>query len=260
MSFAWKLASDFDASIEFSRVVGQLSFGDFLASVSLNDDNQNAGNNELQPAQSWQLEAEANKRFGPWGSAKIAFERKWFEDFVDFFPLPGGGEARGNIGDADATRLTGTATVKFDPVGWRGAQLDLNAMVSDLAVTDPFTGLRRPISRNTLDLLDVDFRHDVPETDWAYGASLFTASNAPYSRLFEVGRESEGPTFLDVFVEHKDLFGLTVNARIGNVLGATQKFERTVFAGPRPDASIAFIERFDRRIGPIFRLSVSGNF
>ena len=260
VSLAWSPADDFDASVKFSRVVGQLSFGDFLASVALNDDNQNAGNNNLQPAQSWQLESEANKRLGPWGSIKLGFERKWFEDFIDFFPLATGGEARGNIGDADATRITANATLKLDPIGWAGAQFDIGAMQSWLRVTDPFTGLDRPVSNNTLNFLEVDFRHDVPNTDWAYGGGLFTAENAPYSRLFEFGRSSEGPTFLDLFVEHKDILGLTVNARIGNVLGATQKFERTVFAGPRPDSEVLFIESLDRRIGPTFRFTVSGDF
>ena len=40
----------------------------------------------------------------------------------------------------------------------------------------------------------------------------------------------------------------------------TQNFERTVFAAPRPTDDILFRETSRRRIGPIFRLTVSGNF
>ena len=109
-------------------------------------------------------------------------------------------------------------------------------------------------------MLELDFRHDIPRTDWAYGAGLFTDSRADYSRLFEVGRESEGPTFVDLFVENKDVFGLTVRATYANILGARQKFARTVFDGPRPDAPILFSEASSRRIGPIFRFSISGSF
>ncbi|GMM92453.1 hypothetical protein [Qipengyuania sp. MTN3-11] len=259
-SLAWKPAADFDASAKLSREVGQLSFGNFLASVALNDNNQNAGNNTLQPVQSWKLVAEANKRLGAWGSVTFEFERSWFEDFVDFFPLPGGGEARGNIGDADATVLRSNATIKLDPVGWTGAQFDARAALVDASVVDPFTGLPRFISGNTRDLLELDFRQDIPASDWAYGGGYSTYQNAFYFRRFEIGRDQEGPGFLDVFVEHKDVFGLTVNATAANLLGATQNFERTVFSGDRAAAPIAFRETYRRRIGPIFRFSVSGNF
>ena len=65
---------------------------------------------------------------------------------------------------------------------------------------------------------------------------------------------------MNLFVEHKDVLGLTVNASYGNILGARNKFERVVFDGSRPNAPILFRERMNRRIGPIFRFSVSGNF
>lgn len=259
-SLAWRPTADFDTTLKLSRSVGQLSFGNFLASVALNDENQNAGNNALEPSQNWKLEFQANKRFGPWGSVTFQLERTWFEDFVDFFPLASGGEARGNVGNADATVFETNATIKFDPIGWTGAQIDVNAAIIDTSVVDPFTGEARFFSGNTIDFLELDFRHDISQTQWAYGASYFTSANAFYSRRFEVGRNQEGPGFLDLFVEHKDVLGMTVNVSAANLLGATQNFERTVFAGDRPDAPILFRELSRRRIGPIFRLTVSGNF
>lgn len=260
LSLAWKPAGDLDATITLRRRVGQLSFGDFLASVSLNDNNENGGNNSLVPDQSWNLELELNKRLGPWGSVKFEARQAWFEDFVDFFPLPGGGEARGNIGDARRLHLELNATVKMDPIGWRGAQFEVQGIKRWMRVTDPFTNLVRPFSYDLNDRLEIDFRHDIPDSDWAYGGGLSTQGNAPYSRRFEVGRESEGPVFLNAFAEHKDVLGLTVNATVANLLGARNNFERTVFASSRPNAPVLFSEIADRRIGPIFRFTVSGNF
>lgn len=260
LSLAWRPANDFDISVEVERRVGQLSFGDFLASVSLDDDNQNSGNNQLQPDQSWNVNIEANKSLGPWGSVKLELRQAWFEDFIDFFALPGGGEARGNIGSAQRTHLEINTTLKGEPIGFNGAQLDIQAVRRWMSIDDPFTGSTRPFSNDLIDLLDVDFRHDIPRSNWAYGGGIRTQTNAPYSRLFEFGRGYEGPTFAGVFVEHKDVFGLTVQARAGNLLGATNKFDRTVFDGPRPDSPILFTENVDRRIGPIFRFSISGDF
>lgn len=260
VSLAWKPSDRFNASLEIARRVNQLSFGDFLASVALNDDNQNAGNNELVPYQSWNIDLEFNRNLGAWGSAKLELRHAWFEDFIDFFALPGGGEARGNIGDAQRTHLELNTLVKMDPIGWRGAQFDIGATKRWMALVDPFTGEERLFSNDLVDELEIDFRQDIPDTSLAYGAGLFTFNPAPYSRLFETGRGYEGPVFLDVFAEHKDVFGLTVTATAANILGARNYFERTVFTGPRPGAPILFSERIDQRIGPIFRLTVAGSF
>ena len=259
-SLAWKPSDGFDANIEVSRQVGQLSFGDFLASVALNDDNQNAGNNNLQPDQSWQVEFEANKKLGRWGSVQLELRHAWFEDFIDFFPIGAKGEARGNIGDAQRTQIEVSGLIKLDPVGWRGAQVEVRGIKRWMDVTDPFTNRQRPFSRDLVDLLDIDLRHDVPDTSWAYGVSLFTEELTPYSRRFEIGKEIEGPAFVDLFVEHKDVLGLTVNLRAANILSATQQLDRTIFAGPRPTSAVLLRETYERRIGPIFRMSVSGNF
>ena len=261
-SFAatWKPRDDFDISVTLAKRVSQLSFGDFLASVSLNNDNQNGGNNELVPYQSYNVEIEANKTFGAWGSLKLEARKAWFEDFIDWFPLPGGGEARGNIGDADRLHLQANATINLDPLGFRGARVDLEVVKRDMNVIDPFTGLNRPFSYDQEGSFEIDFRHDVPGTDWAWGANLDHFDQAPYARRFEIGREWEGKVFGSLFIEHKDVLGLTVRARANNLLGARDYFQRTVFDGPRPDGAVRFEEYRSRRIGPIFRLTVSGDF
>lgn len=260
LALAWKPDDDFDVTLEVRRSVGQLSFGDFLASVSLDDENARGGNNELQPNQSWDVELEINKGLGAWGSTKLELRQAWFEDFVEFFPLASGGEARGNIGDARRLHAALTTTLKGEPIGFTGGRLEIRAVKRWMDVTDPFTGENRGFSGDLNELLDIDFRHDVPGSDWAWGSGIFTQDNSQYFRRFEVGRGYEGPTFMNLFVEHKDVFGLTVNASYGNVLGARNKFERTVFTGDRPSAPVLFNEVRDRRIGPIFRFSVSGNF
>ena len=261
-SFAatWKPRDDFDISVTLAKRVSQLSFGDFLASVSLNHANQNGGNNELVPYQSYNVEIEANKTFGAWGSLKLEARKAWFEDFIDWFPLPGGGEARGNIGDADRLHLQANATINLDPLGFRGARVDLEVVKRDMNVIDPFTGLNRPFSYDQEGSFEIDFRHDVPGTDWAWGANLDHFDQAPYARRFEIGREWEGKVFGSLFIEHKDVLGLTVRARANNLLGARDYFQRTVFDGPRPEGAVRFEEYRSRRIGPIFRLTVSGDF
>ena len=260
LAATWKPSQGFDLSLTLARRVSQLSFGDFLASVSLNDDNENGGNNELVPYQSWNIELEANKSFGAWGSIKLEAKQAWFEDFIDWFPLADGGEARGNIGDADRLHLEANATLKLDPLGVKGARFDIQAIKRWMYVTDPFTGIERGFSNDQEGFLDIAFRHDIPASDWAWGAGLNHNDPAPYSRRYEEGREWEGPFFDALFIEHKDVFGLTVKASSVNLLGARNRWVRTVYESPRPDGDVLFHEDVNRRIGPIFRLSISGDF
>ena len=261
LAATWKPSADFDVSVTVARRVSQLSFGDFLASVSLNDDNENGGNNELVPYQTWNIEVEANKTLGPWGSVQLDLRHAWFEDFTDFIPLPGGGEARGNVGDATRWHLTINTTLKMDPLGWEGARFDISANKRYMYVTDPFTGKTRPFSWDQEGEIEIEFRHDIPATNWAYGGRYDHFDRAPYSRRYEVGREWEGRAFDTIFVENKDVLGLTVKAEATNVLlGARNYFRRTVYDGERPAGVVRFNEFSDRRIGPIFRLQVSGDF
>ncbi len=261
LAATWKPYSDFDISLTVARRVSQLSFGDFLASVSLNSDTENGGNNELVPYQSWNVELEANKTLGPWGSLKFEARQAWFQDFIDYFPLPNGGEARGNIGDASRLHLEANATLNLDPIGWKGARFDIVAVKRFMYVDDPFTGVERGFSYDQEGALQIDFRHDIPSTDWAWGASIEHFDNAPYARRYEDGREWEGPVFDTLFIEHKDLFGFTVKAQaINMLLGARNYMRRTVYDGPRAEGNVQFNEFVDRRIGPTFRLTISGDF
>ena len=95
-----------------------------------------------------------------------------------------------------------------------------------------------------------------------FSSADFVAAGIPassYTRLTEVGRSTEGPVFANLFVEHKDVLGLTLRVTAGNLLGADSTFDRIVYVGRRT-GSIAFVEQRDRKIGPIFSFSARGKF
>lgn len=260
VSLAWRPQAGLDISVELLREVGQLSFGDFLANVSLGDNNQNAGNNQLVPQQSWGVDVEINKQLGDLGSTTLTFQQRWIEDYIDLIPLVGGGEARGNIASARSSELGWNTTVRLDTLGIAGGQLDWEVDLFLSTVRDPLSGENRAFS-NAGDIdIEVDYRHDIPGSDFAYGAGLRYEHRQPSFRLSETNLDFEGPTFANIFIEHKDLFGLTVRATYANILGGRERTIRTVFDGPRTAGAVDFIEDRNLRIGPIFRFSVAGNF
>jgi outer membrane receptor for ferrienterochelin and colicins len=260
LSLAWAPVKGFDASFKLRRRVGQLDFGDFLARVFLEDNNQNSGNAELVPPQSWEFELELKKSLGPWGTTTLRLYDYRIADFVDIIPIGLTGESPGNLDGAHRQGLEWTSTFQFAALGWKGAKLDLRVALEDSSILDPLTATLRPIS-NTMDRnIELNFRWDIPQSNWALGFNAENYHFQNYYRLGEVGLGWEGPTFAGIFVENKNVFGLTVRAAFNNVLDGRNMFDRTVYAGRRNVSPVLFTEHRDRLIGPIFSFSVKGNF
>ncbi|HYD25403.1 MAG TPA: TonB-dependent receptor plug domain-containing protein [Croceibacterium sp.] len=259
-TLAWTPVQGLDLSLKLARTVGQLSFGDFLASVNLAQDTGNAGNVQLVPQQAWEADFEAKKNLQAWGSATLRLYGRLIEDYIDIIPVAGG-ESRGNIvGDAKLYGASLNATINLDPLGWKGAKINANGRIEDSNLADPLTGLGRPFSSHNYTGGEFSLRYDVPDSDWALGGGVNWSINRPYVRLFEVGQEYEGPVYSFGFIENKDVFGLTVNLNVFNLSGGQSIFDRTVWTGLRDRTPIEFHERRRNDVSTIYRLTVRGSF
>ncbi|KLI64283.1 TonB-dependent receptor plug domain-containing protein [Aurantiacibacter marinus] len=259
-NLAWQVEEGLDVSLEVARRVGQLSFGDFLASVSLNQDQQNAGNVELVPQQSWEAQLDVTKTLGRWGSTELRFYGREIEDFVEFIPVSGGRETRGNIDSASVYGIRSNSTFQLAPLGFNGAQLDLTIDWDRTSLTDPLTGETRKWSGNRDLEIDATLRHDIPGSDWAWGVGLDYDRAQPYFRLGETGRNYEGPIYTFAFVEHKDVFGMTGSLTVFNLTDGRARQDRFVYDGYRDRSSLLFRETQDLSVQPIFNFSLSGDF
>jgi hypothetical protein len=260
LNFAWSPEEGFDISFRIQRAVGQLNFGDFLAAVSLNNNNQSGANNELRPDQSWVFEVEATRDFGVWGSATLRTFIRRFEDLVTWVPTEAGGEARGNVEWARVMGAELTGTLRLDPLGIAGAKVDISAVLRDSIYPDPVGNGNLPVQTAQPRNIEIDFRYDVPGSDWAFGAGYRNSAFNPYYRVFEYGLDyaiDENPY---VLVEHKDVFGLTVQARFNNLLEREVVFQRHVYAGPRGIAPLLFAEDRKREVGRVVNFTVKGSF
>ncbi|HZH42503.1 MAG TPA: TonB-dependent receptor plug domain-containing protein [Lysobacter sp.] len=259
LSLAWRAAPGLDVNMKLERRVGQLNFYDFLASVDVNDDQTNAGNPDLVPPQTWELELEAVRDLGAWGNTSLRVYGQRIDDIVDIIPIGADGESPGNIDRATRYGLEWKGTFNLEPLGWSGAKLDARMQFEESRVRDPLTGETRPISNNLKELAELSLRHDVAGTAWAWGADLSYSFSARDYRLTEVGRFWEGPVWGSLFVERKDFHGMTLRFTYGNALDAMSMWDRVVYVDRRT-GPIDYVEDRHRRIGPIFAFSVSGKF
>ena len=260
-TLAWTATPGLDLSLKLARTVGQLSFGDFLANFNLGQNTGNAGNALLVPQQAWEVDFEARKNLQAWGSATLRLYGRRIEDFIDIIPVTGGLESRGNIeGKATLYGASLNATINLDPLGWKGAKINANGRIEDSTLSDPLTSVDRPFSFHNYTGGEISLRYDVPSSDWAMGGGFNWSINKPYVRLFEIGRDYEGPIYTFAFIENKDVFGLTVNLNMFNLTAGQGFFDRTVYTGLRDRSPISFVERRRTNISTIYRLTIRGSF
>lgn len=260
LALAWAPAKGLDISFKARRRVGQLNFGDFLARVFLGENNTNVGNDQLVPPQSWEFELETKKALGKWGTTTLRLYDSHVHDLVDYIPIGASGESPGNLDGGRRYGIDWNSTIELAPLGIKGAKLDIKLLLEHARVRDPLTAQMRPMSEIQDRVVEFGYRHDIPGSSIAYGFNLSNYHFEDYYRLGEVGQAYEGPTFANVFIEHKNVLGLTMRATAGNLLNGRNRFDRTVWAGRRNSSAVLFTEHRDRLIGPIFSLLLRGNF
>lgn len=259
VTFSLKPSDSMDVSLKIERKVGQLDFGDFIQSVQVDQNLGRAGNPNLVPPQSWLAELEMTKRLGPWGSGTVTIFGEKITDIVDAIPITPTTEARGNLPNATRYGVKLVSTVLFDPIGWKGAKLDFEGEVVKSSLRDPVTGIFRRTNSDAVFFYEVNLRHDIPNSNWAWGVGAEDFKDADVLRLDQVNAFFPGSVFSWVFIEHKNVFGLTVRANLENLFNRGDRFVRTNFVNRR-DGPIDFVEDRTRRAGLIYRLTISGSF
>lgn len=258
-AFDWKAGPNLNVSGRVERKVGQLDFFDFIASTNLDQDRVNVTNADLVPPQSWLFELEATRSFGAAGSVNLRGFYEDISDIVDQIPIAGGGEAPGNAGSATIKGIEGELTLLFDPFGLKGLRLDTQIALAESEVLDPLLGTPREISDFQWLEFDIELRQDFIGTPWAVGAIFRTEQKRAEVRLDEISLRTERPGFGRIFIEHKDVFGMTARFRVGNLLDQRDRFERTIFAD-RLAGIVDLREERERRFGTIYSFDIEGSF
>ena len=260
INLAWRPSPGWDLSLKLRRRVGQISFYDFLAQPKLSEDRENAGNPDLVPPQSWEAETEFARDLGRWGKTRLKLHYYRVEDIIDVIPIGENGQGIGNLPRADRFGFESVSTFQLEPLGWTGAKLDLTVGREWTAVDDPLTGEKRPISGIRNKWAGIQVRHDIPGTQWAWSAYADYNHYTRYFYLTEVNRNLDLPFFAGVYVENKNVFGTTVRVAVDNIIESKHKVWRTVYEGYRDRTPVAFFQKQNQLVGPIFTLSIKGTF
>ena len=260
LSATYKPRDNLSIRTKIEREVGQLSFFDFISSVDVQDDLGSTGNINLVPNQSWQGSIEFDRDLGDGNTFKVKFYGSLISDLVDRIPIGLDGDAVGNIDSAHRYGFDINATLKGDKWGWKGTQLDLGFDLRNSNVEDPLTLIGRRLNNDKEVYLGANYRHDIPETDWAYGIETSYYSGAPSFRLNTISEYNFSTIRSIAFIEHKDVLGMKVVASLRNLLNGTDDFERQVFTDRRDLGVLDFTEFRSRDYRTFLNIEFSGTF
>ncbi len=259
ISLNWRASDASNLSLQLERRVGQLDFADFVASVNVNQNQVDVTNTNLVPPQSWLINLQLQQSLHAYGSLTLSGFYERVSDIVDRIPIEGGGQAPGNIDSATRWGATTSMTLLSDPLGWRGARMDLDASYTDSDVLDPLLGSSRRISDDDYVSYEINLRQDFPNSPWAIGLEIAYNESTPLVRLDQVTLFQPSTIFTRGFVEHKDFFGLTVRGSVGNLTDRSNDFFRTIYNDRAVNDVRAREERF-LDFGLLIGLEVEGSF
>ncbi|MET0814721.1 MAG: TonB-dependent receptor, partial [Pseudoxanthomonas sp.] len=126
--------------LALSREVGQLDFGDFVASASLDSDQVTAGNASLEPDKTWRLSAAWERSLWTDAALTLTWTHDEISDVIDRVLVTTEDDvfdAPGNIGDGRRDTLALELSAPLDRFGFAGAHLRTSMLWRRSRVTDP---------------------------------------------------------------------------------------------------------------------------
>jgi hypothetical protein len=270
LSLSWAPAEDWTASFRIERAVGQLDFGDFVSSVNLNNETsqQQSGNPEIVPEQSWDIALEANGDLGRLGPVRLRLYGRQIEDVNTSLLFSRTVAEDGTIsiidgpGNADEAVTYGldvSGTLPTNDIGIPGGKLDWTASLGDSHIDDAVTGLERPLGGSRISRYEVHFRQDLAGTPWAWGVGYETSLNARSYAITQLSHRVDSPGRVGAFIQNKDVNGLKASLSVSNLLDTEENYYRVDYAGASTDP-IDFIEQRVRKQGINVGFNLSGSF
>ncbi len=241
------------------RSVGQLSFGEFVSSVNVNDDTTNLGNPDLEPERTWRLQADWERRFWQEGTVRLLVRHEWVEAVADVVPVGVSSDGPGNLGDGTRLRYQINADIPTDNLGISGGLFSFGAMTRETKVTDPVTGVERRFRNDEDWRFNLNFRQDLPQLGYAWGTSYNLQGDEDFYRTSRFERVRVPRGNINGFVERRFENGLTAEVGANLRMGENERI-RYDWPTSRAEGFPTQIERRSINDDGVLYIEVSGVF
>lgn len=256
LALAWSPAEYDQWRLRLEREVGQLDFGDFVASASLDEGVVSAGAADLEPPKTWVAEVAWERRFWDEGALVVTIRREEIADVVDRVLFVSDGEffdAPDNIGDGRRTSLEAALSLPLEKLLIPGGLLTATGAWRETEVTDPTTGETRRISGEEISVIELGFTQD--RALWSWGLEATLAEREPEFRFDEVRLDGER-TWVSAFVELRPARDWRLKIEAANLSGRDTWLDRSVFDGPRGAEPLDYRERRNLTFDPFLSVEL----
>ena len=260
----WSPNKDTQLRFRYERVVGQLDFGNFIATSSLGGNGVQGGNPNLKPDQHTQYEFSWERHFWDKGALVVSLMHDQIKDVVDNVPVTSGGQtfdAPGNIGTGTLDQLDVELTLPLDKLGLENGLLKSTNIFRRTRVKDPVTGVERFISpglsgNQSVRPQDIEFTltQDLPSLKSTWEIDYFNGWDEHYYQLQQVRHRRIPPALVSVAWIYKPTTEWSLRLELDNI--SRFEYENTfdVYSGPRDVFPLTEID--NRRIKSQPRLYV----
>lgn len=262
LNAVWTADAASEWRVRIEREVGQLDFGDFITSASLDTGQVSAGNADLRPAAKWVFEGVYERRFWGEGAVTLTVFHEAITDAVDRVPVTtasGVFDAPGNIGDAERRVAQARLALPLGRLGVRGGLLKTFVEWAHTEATDPTTGERRRMSGYNPFESEVEFTQDLPARRMKWGVSAFFGSPYRHYRFDQTSEETTEPWW-SAFAEWKPRDNLMLKLQVENITGRGYRLDRTIHGGPRDVFPVVLTETRRQDFGPYIALRLRRTF
>ncbi len=244
------------------RTASQLNLNDFVASRNVLDDSINFGNPDLQPESTWSYSLGYERRFADdGGSLELKALYESISDHIDKILIGTDDSGIGNIGSAWKWNLKADLNTRFGFVGLPSAVLTVSYTYEKSETTDPFTSEKRMMRNSTPHLVRVSFRHDVENTNFAYGFSAHRRSGRERQDV-SLYENTNFETHLSyVFAEYNFTQNIRMRFQAAHFLNYDGRtFDKTFYDGNIANGVVERIDYQNDRVAPDYVLSLQASF
>jgi len=258
VSLSYKASPRYTYRARIDREVGQLDFGTFVSNVNLSEDILNGGNIDIVPDQSWTGELEIERTDSQLFSGTVKVFIRLIEDPIDRILFADGSEGPGNLDSATEYGVESNVTWLLDDIS-PGLRIEAEGSLRESKIDDPVTNISRRINDTEIWNYEVEFRKDFPNSPWTIGGEISNWRQSPFFRLDQSFNFRTTHPSAELFLTHKNLFGIKASITLQNIL--KQKFRR-IRSLYEPDRTGQLVERqiFERGRGRRLTIEISDTF
>ena len=233
---AWTPAKQTQVRLRAERVLGQLDFGNFVASSNLSAYGVSAGNPNLAPDRHWQYELSFEQDFWDRGALVLTLTHEDISGVLDYIPVAGSSgmfDAPGNIGGGHKNQIDAELTLPLDRLGLPGGLLKAKNIWRFSGVRDSVTGDERVIAGVRPNDIELTLTQDIESLKSTWSIFFFDGWDERYYRLAYERHSYVPAPYFEVEWDYKPTPGWMFSFAVKNPVRFSYVDINTFYAGPR---------------------------